>query len=171
MKDENLHPSSLRFHPLEGAMEHVDFNCIFCAIAAKRAPAAIVYEGEEAIAFLDIHPVVEGHTLVIPKKHCRNVFDIDDDSGKAVMHASRVVARALRAAFDADGLTILQSNERAGGQAVFHYHAHLAPRFFDDGLMSRSDTERRMQWRARSNPSRDELEKVAEKIRAHIKDE
>lgn len=152
-------------------MEHVDYNCIFCAIAAKRAPASIVYENENAIAFLDIHPVVEGHTLVIPKNHCRNVFDIDDESGKAVMHASRVVARALRSAFNADGLTILQSNERAGGQAVFHYHAHLAPRFFNDGLMSRTDTERRMQWRARGTPSRQDLDALAQKIRAHVKDE
>lgn len=152
-------------------MDHVDYNCIFCAIAAKRAPASIVYENENAIAFLDIHPVVEGHTLVIPKNHCRNVFDIDDESGRAVMHASRVVARALRAAFNADGLTILQSNERAGGQAVFHYHAHLAPRFFHDGLMSRTDTERRMQWQSRGNPSQQELGIIAEKIRAHVKDE
>jgi histidine triad (HIT) family protein len=152
-------------------MDNVDYNCIFCAIAAKRAPASIVYENENAVAFLDIHPVVEGHTLVIPKNHCRNVFDIDDESGKAIMHASRVVARALRTAFNADGLTILQSNERAGGQAVFHYHAHLAPRFFNDGLMSRTDTERRMQWRARGTPSRQDLDALAEKIRAHVKDE
>ena len=151
-------------------MENVDYNCIFCAIAAKRAPASIVYENKEVIAFLDIHPVVEGHTLVVPKKHSRNVFDIDDESGTAVMHASRIVARALRAAFNADGLTILQSNERAGGQAVFHYHAHLAPRFYNDGLMSRSDTERRLQWRARGNPSNEELAQIAEKIRAHVKD-
>jgi histidine triad (HIT) family protein len=152
-------------------MDHIDYNCIFCAIAAKRAPAAMVYESGGALAFLDINPVTEGHTLVIPKKHCRNVFDIDDESGKAVMHASRIVARALRAAFNADGLTILQSNERAGGQVVFHYHAHLAPRFFHDGLMSRSDTERSMNWHARQKLSLDELAKTAEKIRAHIKDE
>lgn len=152
-------------------MENVDYNCIFCAIAAKRTPAEIVYETDDALAFLDIKPVTAGHALVIPKKHCRNVFDIDDESGKAVMHVSRVVARALRAAFNADGLTILQSNERAGGQAVFHYHAHLAPRFHNDGLMSRNDTERKMQWHARQNPTREELAQVAEKIRVHVKDE
>ncbi len=152
-------------------MEHLDFNCIFCAIVAKRAPADIVYESEGALAFLDIHPVVEGHTLVVPKKHCRNLFDLDDESGRAVMHASRIVARALRAAYNADGLTVLQSNERAGGQQVFHFHAHLAPRFVGDGLMSRSATERRMQWNAQQTPARTELEAIAAKIRAHIKDE
>lgn len=152
-------------------MEQVDFNCIFCAIAAKRAPAEIVYESEDALAFLDINPVAPGHTLVIPKKHSRNVFDIDDESGKAVMHASRVVSHALRAAFNADGLTILQSNERAGGQVVFHYHAHLAPRFVGDGLMSRSDTDRKMNWHARQKISPEELSRVAEKIREYVKDE
>ena len=152
-------------------MEKVDYNCIFCAIAAKRAPAAIVYESADALAFLDIHPVVEGHMLVIPKKHCRNLFDLDDECGKAVAHASRIVARALRAAFNADGLTVLQSNERAGGQAVFHYHAHLAPRFFNDGLMARTETERQLAWRARGNPTNVELEHIAQKIRAHVKDE
>ena len=123
------------------------------------------------IAFLDIHPVTEGHTLVIPKKHCRNLFDLDDASGAAVMHASRVVARALRKAFSADGLTVLQSNERAGGQDVFHYHAHLAPRFVGDGLMSRSETDRKMNWHSRSKPSSDELESTAARIRAEIMDE
>jgi len=152
-------------------MDNVDYNCIFCAIAAKRAPASIVYESDEAMAFLDIQPVVEGHTLVIPKKHCRNIFDLDDESGKAVMRASRIVARALRETFNADGLTILQSNERAGGQDIFHYHAHLAPRFYNDGLMSRTETERRLQWRARGKPARQALDALAEKIRAHIKDE
>jgi len=149
-------------------MADVDFNCIFCAIAAKRAPAAVVYESAGALAFLDIRPVVEGHTLVIPKKHYRNLFDLDDESGRAVMHASRVVARALRAAFNADGLTVLQSNERAGGQDVFHYHAHLAPRFVGDGLMSRNANERRLQWRPHGSPSREELETIAAKIRARV---
>ena len=147
-------------------MEKVDFNCIFCAIVAKRAPAAIVYESEAAIAFLDISPGIEGHTLVIPKKHFRNLYDIDDENAKAVMHAARIVAHALHAAFNAEGMTVLQSSERAGGQVVFHYHAHLAPRFIGDGLMSREGNERRVQWRARGNATRDELDKIADRIRA-----
>lgn len=152
-------------------MSNVDFNCIFCAIAAKRAPAVVVYESGGALAFLDNRPIIEGHTLVIPKKHYRNLFDLDDDGGQAVMHASRVVARALRAAFNVDGLTVLQSNELAGGQQVFHYHAHLAPRYVGDGLMSRSANERQLHWRAHKTPSPEELNAIADKIRAHIKDE
>ncbi len=152
-------------------MEHVEFNCIFCAIAAQRAPAAIVYESGGALAFLDIRPVAEGHTLVIPKKHSRNLFDLDDASGAAVMHASRVVARALRAAFHADGLTMLQASEHAGGQEVFHYHQHLAPRFVGDGLMSNEPGERRLHWRVRASRSREELEALAAKIRAQLQDD
>lgn len=152
-------------------MEHVEFNCIFCAIAAERAPAAIVYESEGALAFLDIRPIVQGHTLVIPKKHSRNLFDLDDASGASVMHAARVVARALRAAFNADGLTVLQSSERAGGQQVFHYHQHLAPRFIGDGLMSRNANEAQLHWRVHGSPTSEELQALAEKIRPHIQED
>jgi histidine triad (HIT) family protein len=152
-------------------MEHVEFNCIFCAIAAQRAPAAVVYESDGALAFLDIRPIVEGHTLVIPKKHSRNLFDLDDASGASVMHASRLVARALRAAFNADGLTVLQSSERAGGQQVFHYHQHLAPRFIGDGLMSRNANEAQLHWRVHGSPTREELQALAEKIRTQIKED
>lgn len=151
-------------------MSNVDYNCIFCTIAAKRAPAAVIYENDDALAFLDIHPVTEGHVLVIPKKHCRNIFDFDDASGAGLMRAQRIVARAMRAAFNAHGLTVWQSNERAGGQDVFHYHAHLIPRFVGDGLMTREGNNRSMTLRARTNPSHDDLEKIAVKIRTHIQD-
>ncbi|MBI4791035.1 MAG: HIT family protein [Chloroflexi bacterium] len=149
-------------------MNHVDFNCIFCAIAAKRAPAAFVYESTDALGFLDIHPITEGHLLIVPRKHCRNLFDIDDASGKSVMHAARVVARGMRAAFNADGMNLFQSSERAGGQDVFHFHFHLLPRFFGDGLMARDGHDRMMRWRARGNPTQADLDAIAEKIRAHI---
>lgn len=149
----------------------VDFNCIFCAIAAKRAPAAMVYESSDALAFLDIHPITEGHVLVIPRKHCRNLFDIDDESGRNAMHAARVVARAVRIAFGADGMNLFQSSERAGGQDVFHFHFHLIPRFQRDGLMAREGNDRMMRWRARGNPSPEELARIAEKIRVNIVEE
>ncbi len=151
-------------------MEHVDFNCIFCAIAARRAPSALVYSNPEALSFLDIHPITQGHMLVIPRKHCRNLFDFDDDSAQSVMHAARVSARALRAALNADGMNLFQSSERAGGQEVFHFHFHLLPRFQGDGLLSRQGNERTLQWRSRGNPSPSELETMAAKIRAEIKD-
>ncbi len=151
-------------------MEHVDFNCIFCAIAAKRAPAAIVYESPEALAFLDIHPITQGHILVIPRKHSRNLFDFDDASAQGVMHAARVVARALRVALNAEGMNLFQSSERVGGQDVFHFHFHLLPRFQGDGLLSRQGNDRLLQWRSKGNPTPAELEAIAGKIRAEIRD-
>ncbi len=149
-------------------MDHVDFNCIFCAIAAKRAPAALIYENEKAMAFLDIHPITEGHILVIPKTHCRNLFDFNDADGQAVMHTARVVARALRAALNADGMNLFQSSERAGGQEVFHFHFHVLPRFQGDGLLSREGNDRFVSRRHRGNPTSQELEALAAKIRAHL---
>ncbi len=91
------------------------------------------------MAFLDARPIVPGHALVIPKKHSRNLFDLDESCGRSLMRAQRLVARALRAAFNSDGLTVYQSNERAGGQSVFHYHAHMLPRFLGDGLIKRPE--------------------------------
>jgi histidine triad (HIT) family protein len=152
-------------------MEHIDFNCIFCAIVAGRAPAALIYENADAMAFLDIHPIAEGHILVIPKKHCRNLFDFDDASGQAIMHTARVVARAMRIALNADGMNLFQSSERAGGQDVFHFHFHLIPRFHGDGIMAREGNDRMLRWRARGNPTREELAAIADRIRAQIRDE
>lgn len=152
-------------------MENVDFNCIFCAIAAKRAPASLVYESADALAFLNIHPITEGHLLVIPRKHCRNLFDFDDACARGLMRATRIVARALRRALNADGMNLFQSSERAGGQDVFHFHFHLVPRYLNDGLMTRDAQDRLIRWRARTKPTRAELDVVAEKIRAHVTDD
>ncbi len=146
-------------------MEHVDYNCIFCAIVAKRAPANIVYESDDALAFMDIHPIVPGHVLVIPKKHSRNLFDFDESCAPGLMRAERIVARALRTAMNADGLTVLQSNERVGGQTVFHYHAHLVPRFVGDGLLTRPEQLHAAQARAGEGLGPAE---IADKIRAQI---
>ncbi len=151
-------------------MEHVDFNCIFCAIAAKRAPSALVFENAKALAFLDLRPIVEGHTLVIPKQHCRNLFDFDEAVAGDVMRVARVVARALRIAQKADGMNLFQSSERAAGQEVFHFHFHLVPRFVGDGLFSRESSDRLMHWRTRGNPTLAELEVVAARVRAEIKE-
>jgi histidine triad (HIT) family protein len=116
-----------------------DPNCVFCKIAAHQMPASIIYEDRGVMAILDIRPIVPGHTLVLPKGHSRNLFDLDESCGRNLMRAQRLVARALRGTFNADGLTVIQSNERAGGQSIFHYHAHMLPRFVGDGLIKRPE--------------------------------
>jgi histidine triad (HIT) family protein len=143
-------------------------ECIFCTIVAKRAPANIVYESEDTLAFLDVHPIVPGHVLVVPKRHCRNLLDFDEASAQGLLHAEKVVARALRLALQADGLTVLQANERAGGQSVFHYHAHLVPRFIGDGLLTRPEHIQGAQKRAIDGIKPAE---IADKIRAQIVDQ
>ncbi len=109
-------------------------SCIFCAIAAHQQPAEIVYEDEWTMAFLDINPANPGHTLVIPKRHAATLFEIDEEDAAAVMRTAVRVARAIRAALAPDGLNLVQSNGRAGGQEIFHLHVHVIPRWVGDGL-------------------------------------
>ncbi|GIU99820.1 MAG: HIT family protein [Actinomycetota bacterium] len=104
-------------------------DCVFCRIAAGEAAAERVLEDERTLAFLDIHPAGEGHTLVIPKTHAETVWDVGAADWEAVWRTVRRVAAGLRAAFDPDGLYVRQANGHLGGQEVMHLHAHLIPRY------------------------------------------
>ena len=103
-------------------------GCIFCAIVAGKAPSARVAEDEHALAFLDLFPVADGHTLVIPKDHAETVFEMQDGPMRAVAALARRVARAIRAELAPAGLAVYQANGEAAGQTVWHYHQHLIPR-------------------------------------------
>jgi histidine triad (HIT) family protein len=109
-------------------------DCIFCQIAAGRAPAFRVAEDEGALAFMDLFPASEGHVLVIPRDHAENVFEMADAPMRATAALSRRVARAIRAALAPDGLAVYQANGAAAGQTVWHYHLHLIPRRMGDPL-------------------------------------
>ncbi|MCS7251746.1 MAG: HIT family protein [Thermoflexus sp.] len=109
-------------------------GCVFCAIVARQQPAEVVYEDEQTMAFMDIQPANPGHTLVIPKRHAATIFDIDEEDAAAVMRTTVRVARAIRKALAPDGLNLVQSNGRAGGQEIFHLHVHVIPRWVGDGL-------------------------------------
>ncbi|MFU2164329.1 HIT family protein [Streptococcus pluranimalium] len=110
-------------------------NCIFCQIIKGDIPSAKVYEDDEVMAFLDITQTTTGHTLLIPKKHVRNVLDMTDDIAKEVFARLPKVARAVQKATDACGMNIINNNETIAGQTVFHAHIHLVPRFSDeDGI-------------------------------------
>ncbi len=104
-------------------------GCVFCRIARGEAPAERVLEDERTLAFLDIHPAGEGHTLVIPRAHAETIFDVAEEDWVAVWRTARRVAAALRAAFNPDGLYVRQANGHLGGQEVMHLHAHLIPRY------------------------------------------
>jgi histidine triad (HIT) family protein len=111
-----------------------DEDCIFCKIAAGEAPAQIVYEDELTVAFMDLNPWTRGHALVIPRRHSRNLYDIEDqDLARTVQSAKRVALRA-RDALDCDGVNLINSSERAAWQSVFHFHVHVIPRYENDPL-------------------------------------
>ena len=109
-------------------MTSYDPNNIFAKILRGELPAYKVYEDDKTFAFLDIMPRAPGHTLVVPKAPVRTVLDIAPDDLAYLMKATQKIARASVAVFAADGLTIQQFNEPAGGQVVFHLHVHVIPR-------------------------------------------
>ncbi|WP_171231843.1 HIT family protein [Ruegeria sp. HKCCA4812] len=109
-------------------MADYDPDNIFAKILREEIPCMRVYEDDETLAFMDIMPRADGHLLVIPKTPCRNVLDATPEQLTAVVKTVQKMARAVKSAFDADGVTIQQFNEAAGGQEVFHLHFHVLPR-------------------------------------------
>jgi histidine triad (HIT) family protein len=115
-------------HPTERIMPAYDPNNIFAKILRGELPSHKVYEDERAFAFLDIMPRAPGHTLVIPKAPARNILDVEPHDLAHVMAVAQKIAHAAIKTFGADGVTIQQFNEPAGGQVVFHLHVHIIPR-------------------------------------------
>ncbi len=109
-------------------------TCIFCKIINGEIPCYKVYEDEKIFAFLDIHPVNKGHTLVVPKKHAVNIYDIEESEIAEMVKTGKKLALKIREVTKAEGMNIHMNNEKAGGQAVFHAHIHLIPRYEGDGL-------------------------------------
>jgi histidine triad (HIT) family protein len=105
-----------------------DTNNIFAKILRGEIPCHKVYEDEATLAFMDVMPQVDGHTLVIPKQPSRNLLDADPAALGSLMASVQKVANAVRKAFDAEGILIKQFNEPAAGQTVFHLHVHILPR-------------------------------------------
>ena len=109
-------------------MPSYDPNNIFAKILRGELPCHKVYEDDKALAFLDIMPRAPGHTLVLPKSPARNLLDVDPADLAHVMQVAQKIARAGMKVFGADGVTVQQFNESAGGQVVFHLHVHVIPR-------------------------------------------
>ncbi len=131
---------------------------IFARMLRGEIPAIKVYEDEAALAFMDIMPRADGHVLVIPKSPARNILDVDPAAFAAMAPALTKLSRAIVKATGADGLTLQQFSEAAGGQVVFHLHVHLLPRW--DGVKLRPHTG--------EMAKKEDLEAVAAKIRAAI---
>lgn len=142
-------------------------DCIFCLIRDGEIPSRKIYEDDNVFAILDASQVTLGHTLVIPKKHVRNIFDYDDELARRVFSAIPKISRALKE-FDPEvkGLNILVNNEEIAYQSVFHSHIHLLPRYEDetrDGFG--------LNWEAHSDEFSEELlDGTAQKITQQIKE-
>jgi histidine triad (HIT) family protein len=136
-----------------------DPNNIFAKIVRGEAPAFKVYEDAHTIAFLDIMPQAEGHTLVIPKEHAETIFDLSPDGAAALIKTTRKVAAVVRDVMQAPGVLIAQLNGAAAGQTVFHIHFHIIPR--SSGLD--------LKLHAREMADFEELKALAAKIAAAVK--
>jgi histidine triad (HIT) family protein len=115
-------------------MPGTDPSCLFCRIVAGELPATIVAQDERTVAFMDINPATRGHALVVPRVHAADLLAIgDEDLAACAASAKRLAARA-KAAFAADGITLINSCGAAAWQTVFHFHVHVIPRYEDDPL-------------------------------------
>ena len=135
-------------------------DCIFCAIVSGAIPSSKVFESDTVYAFLDLNPVHKGHTLIIPKKHFKDVTELDTTLGRDIFDAMQRVAGAVMEATGAKGFNVLQNNGRIAGQMVDHLHWHIIPRFADDGLDM---------WPQGKYGSMDEMNATAAKIAALVK--
>ncbi|MDO8628308.1 MAG: HIT family protein [Nanoarchaeota archaeon] len=129
-------------------------DCLFCKIINKELPSDVIYEDDQCLAILNIHPVTEGHTLVIPKKHSENIFDVDQQTLQHIIVVVKKVAQGLKESLHVGGINIGINNGKPG-QDIFHLHFHLMPRTPNDGLKL---------WDGK-DVNKETLKKTAEKIR------
>ena len=136
-------------------------DCIFCQIVRGAIPCFKVLENDRVLAFEDINPISEGHTLIIPKKHASNIWEISADDLVAIHLASQKIAQALRKVLRQEGIALLQLNGRGVNQEVLHYHLHLMPRL--EGKPELPVTH----WELRPGDMK-AIQKTAEKIAAAL---
>ena len=136
-------------------------DCIFCKIVKGEIPSFKIYENDQVFAFEDINPISLGHTLIVPKKHAENLWEITPGDLSAIHLASQKIARALRKAINATGIACLQLNGREVNQVVMHYHLHLIPK-------SQNDPELPMTTWELKQGDMEKIKKAAEKIAAAL---
>lgn len=110
-------------------------SCIFCKIINKEIPSKIVYEDELVLAILDLSQATYGHTLVMPKKHYENIYEIDDETLAHLIKIVKKLAIKIKNKLNAKGINILNNNETAAGQSIMHLHFHIIPRYDNDDLL------------------------------------
>lgn len=139
-------------------------NCIFCKIVSGEAESSIIYEDRHVMAFLDIHPVNPGHTLVISKKHAKNIYDIPGVTLSQITKISQDLALKIKKMLKAQGISMFQMNERAGDQDIMHYHLHIIPRYENDWFHEKIMVEA-IRLQQATSPAREELDSIARKLK------
>lgn len=138
-------------------------DCIFCKIVKGEIPSAKVFENEHVIAFLDISQVTKGHTLVIPKVHRENIYELTPEIASKLFEVVPQIANSIKEQFQPVGLNLLNNNGEKAGQSVFHYHLHILPRYGKgDGFGS--------VWKSHADQyTPEDLQEIATKIKDGIK--
>ena len=133
-------------------------DCIFCKIIKGEIDSAKVYEDQDVIVILDIYPLTKGHCLVIPKNHFDNIFDVKENILQKIILAAKKISEKIKKSLNVDGINLLQSTGSTAGQAIFHFHLHIIPRYKGDGLVNHFGKK----------PQRadiEEIKRLAEKIK------
>jgi histidine triad (HIT) family protein len=131
-------------------------DCIFCKIVAGEIPSEKIFEDDDTYAFMDINPWTRGHALVVPKRHSRNLYEVDDADLAATARSAKRLAQRMRDKLRCDGINLLNSCEPAAWQTVLHFHVHVIPRYEGDPLRLPGQPQ---------EPGPDELAQIAQELR------
>ncbi|MCP1145862.1 HIT family protein [Lysinibacillus endophyticus] len=133
-------------------------DCIFCKIIDGTIPSVKIYEDENVYAFMDVAPLTKGHTLLVPKQHVKDLFEMPEEVAKNLYAVAPKIANAIKSAFNPAGMNTINNNGSFAGQTVFHYHLHFIPRYDEtDGL--------KFKWETKQNEFTPEvLQQVASQI-------
>ena len=132
-------------------------DCIFCKLANGVFPTNFIYEDEDFKVILDANPATKGHSLILPKKHFKNLLDADEEILKKALPLAKKLSNKLIEVLKCDGVNVLQNNNEAAGQAVFHLHIHLIPRYKDE-------KEHMLSWKP-NKFSDEEMKSIAENLK------
>ncbi len=134
-------------------------DCIFCKIISGEIPASKIFEDSQIIAFMDAGQVNPGHVIVATKQHVQNIYDLKADLAASVFQATVKITKAVKKSMQPAGMTLVQANEKAGWQTVEHFHIHVLPRNFEDGVT--------ITWPVK-NPSKEALDRFADKVKGEL---
>lgn len=139
-----------------------DSNCIFCKIVSGAIPAAVIYEDDICLAFADLGQATKGHTLLIPKDHQENIFELEEDTAAHLFKTAPKIANAIKKEFQPAGMNIINNNGTAASQSVFHYHLHFIPRYGADDGFQPSFEDNSSQYTS------EDLQAIAKSINNHL---